>query len=74
MIDIKEPIEDAQARANVSTAEFFALGQEGATELMLDLPSRAPGLEMMWWQSTLPLEGKEYIVKDGDVMHIRHSG
>jgi ribosome-binding ATPase YchF (GTP1/OBG family) len=25
-------------------------------------------------QGTLRLEGKEYIVKDGDVMHIRHSG
>jgi hypothetical protein len=54
MIDIKEPIEGAQARANVSTAEFFALGQDGATELMLDLPSRAPGLEMMWWQHDNP--------------------
>jgi ribosome-binding ATPase YchF (GTP1/OBG family) len=25
-------------------------------------------------QGTLRLEGKEYIVQDGDVMHIRHSG
>ena len=25
-------------------------------------------------QGTLRLEGKDYIVKDGDVMHIRHSG
>ncbi len=25
-------------------------------------------------RGTLRLEGKEYIVKDGDVMHIRHSG
>ena len=25
-------------------------------------------------QGTLRLEGKEYVVKDGDVMHIRHSG
>ena len=25
-------------------------------------------------KGTLRLEGKEYIVKDGDVMHIRHSG
>jgi len=23
---------------------------------------------------TLRLEGKDYIVQDGDVMHIRHSG
>jgi len=54
MIDIKEPIEGAQARASVSTTELFALGEEGATELMLDLPSRAPGLEMMWWQHDNP--------------------
>jgi ribosome-binding ATPase YchF (GTP1/OBG family) len=25
-------------------------------------------------KGTLRLEGKDYIVKDGDVMHIRHSG
>jgi ribosome-binding ATPase YchF (GTP1/OBG family) len=25
-------------------------------------------------RGTLRLEGKEYIVKDGDVLHIRHSG
>ena len=25
-------------------------------------------------QGTLRLEGKEYVVQDGDVMHIRHSG
>ena len=25
-------------------------------------------------RGTLRLEGKEYIVKDGDVMHVRHSG
>ena len=25
-------------------------------------------------KGTLRLEGKEYIVQDGDVMHIRHSG
>ena len=25
-------------------------------------------------RGTLRLEGKEYIVQDGDVMHIRHSG
>jgi len=25
-------------------------------------------------KGTLRLEGKDYVVKDGDVMHIRHSG
>jgi hypothetical protein len=25
-------------------------------------------------RGTLRLEGKDYIVQDGDVMHIRHSG
>jgi ribosome-binding ATPase YchF (GTP1/OBG family) len=25
-------------------------------------------------KGTLRLEGKEYVVQDGDVMHIRHSG
>jgi ribosome-binding ATPase YchF (GTP1/OBG family) len=25
-------------------------------------------------RGTLRLEGKDYIVRDGDVMHIRHSG
>ncbi|HEV2279857.1 MAG TPA: DUF933 domain-containing protein, partial [Acidobacteriaceae bacterium] len=25
-------------------------------------------------QGTLRLEGKDYLVQDGDVLHIRHSG
>ena len=37
---------------------------------LLDAGSEAEGRA----RGTLRLEGKEYIVKDGDVMHIRHSG
>jgi ribosome-binding ATPase len=37
---------------------------------LLDAGSEAEGRN----RGTLRLEGKEYIVKDGDVMHIRHSG
>jgi hypothetical protein len=32
----------------------MALGHEGVTDFMLDLPSRAPGLAMMWLQHDNP--------------------
>ena len=50
MFDIKDELSAAQARAHVTNAEIAALGRDGLTELLLDLPSRAPGHHMMWWQ------------------------
>jgi len=48
--DMKEPLEAAMRRAGIWWEEIIALEAEGTTDLMLDLPSRAPGLELMWRQ------------------------
>jgi hypothetical protein len=50
MIDIKDELSAAQVRANVTNDEITALGRDGVTDLLLDLPSRAAGHRMMWWQ------------------------
>ena len=44
----------AGAGANVTNEEIVALGVDGVTELLLDLPSRAAGHRMMWWQHDNP--------------------
>jgi len=54
MIDIWEPLHDAQVRARVTNDELGALGPEGLTEFLRDLPSRAGGLELMWRQHDNP--------------------
>lgn len=48
--DIFDPLQIALVRAGISWGEFQALGPDGVTEFMLDLPSRAPGFELMRWQ------------------------
>jgi hypothetical protein len=48
--DIADPLHDAQVRALVTNDELIALGEDGMTEFILDLPSRAGGLELMWRQ------------------------
>src|ERR1700683_1685682 len=54
MIDIKDELSAAQMRANVNHDEIRTLGVDGVTELLLDLPSRAAGHRMMWWQHDNP--------------------
>lgn len=54
MTDIKDELSAAQVRANVTNAEIAALGVDGVTELLLDLPSRGAGHHMMWWQHDNP--------------------
>jgi hypothetical protein len=54
MIDIKDELSAAQVWANVTNEEIVALGIDGVTELLLDLPSRAAGHRMMWWQHDNP--------------------
>jgi hypothetical protein len=50
LLGIQEPLEAAMRRAGIWWDELFALGAEGITELMLDLPTRAAALELMWRQ------------------------
>ena len=48
--DIFESVRDALVRSGITWDEFLALGPDGVNKFMLDLPSRAAGLELMWWQ------------------------
>lgn len=48
--DIFDSLEEALTRARIDWGEFLALTPDGVTEFMLDLPSRAAGLELMWRQ------------------------
>jgi hypothetical protein len=50
LIDIQEILEVGLARANVSWHALMELGADEVTAFMLDLPSRAAGLELMWRQ------------------------
>jgi hypothetical protein len=50
LIGLREPLEAAMRRAAIWWDDIIALGADGATDLMLDLPTRAPGLELMWRQ------------------------
>jgi hypothetical protein len=50
LLDIKEPIDDALARAGLTWDALISLEADGLNEFMLDLPSRAAGLELMWLQ------------------------
>lgn len=49
-MDIMEPLEAALQRAAVTLDEFMALGRQGLTDVMFDLPSRVAMLELMWRQ------------------------
>ncbi|MGO9900997.1 MAG: hypothetical protein ACLP0J_15190 [Solirubrobacteraceae bacterium] len=50
LMDIKEPLEAALGRAAVTLDEFTALGRQGLTDFMFDLPSRVALLELTWRQ------------------------
>lgn len=50
LLDIKEPLNDALARALLTWDALIALEADGVNEFMLDLPSRAAALELMWLQ------------------------
>lgn len=70
------------------TIERNTRAQDGAGAIHTDLQKHFIRAEVIHWdqlldagseanarsRGTLRLEGKDYIVKDGDVMHIRHSG
>jgi ribosome-binding ATPase YchF (GTP1/OBG family) len=70
------------------TIPFNSRAQEAAGAIHSDLEKHFIRAETIHWdtllsagseaaarsQGTLRLEGKEYRVEDGDVMHIRHSG
>jgi hypothetical protein len=53
MMEVREMFEQlakAWSRAGIAWEQMVELGADGMTELLLDLPSRAPGLELMWRQ------------------------
>ncbi len=50
LIGMQDVLEAGLARANVSWHELMELGASEVTAFMLDLPSRAAGLELMWRQ------------------------
>lgn len=70
------------------TVPVSSRAQEAAGAIHSDLEKHFIRAEVIHWdtllaagseaaakaQGTLRLEGKDYLVKDGDVMHIRHSG
>ena len=70
------------------TVPVNSRAQEAAGAIHTDLEKHFIRAETIHWdtllaagseaaaksQGTLRLEGKDYLVKDGDVMHIRHSG
>ena len=70
------------------TVPINSRAQEAAGAIHSDLEKHFIRAEVIHWdtllaagseaaakaQGTLRLEGKDYLVKDGDVMHIRHSG
>jgi len=70
------------------TVEQGIRAQDAAGAIHTDLQKHFIRAEVIHWdtllaagseanaraQGTLRLEGKDYIVKDGDIMHIRHSG
>ncbi len=50
LIGMQDVLEAGLARANVSWPTLMELGADEVTAFMLDLPSRAAGLELMWRQ------------------------
>ncbi len=50
LLGIREALEAAMGRASIWWEDIFALEAQGTTDLMLDLPSRAAALELMWRQ------------------------
>jgi hypothetical protein len=54
LIDMQDVLEAGLARADVSWHALMELGPDEVTAFMLDLPSRAAGLELMWRQFDNP--------------------
>jgi len=54
LIGMQDILEAGLARANVSWHALMELGADEVTAFMLDLPSRAAGLELMWRQFDNP--------------------
>jgi hypothetical protein len=48
--DILKPLSEATVRAGLTIDEVLALGADGLTDFMLDLPRRAGLLELVWQQ------------------------
>jgi hypothetical protein len=48
--DMFEQLDEARARAGIAWEELLKLGADDWADFLLDLPSRAPGLELMWRQ------------------------
>jgi hypothetical protein len=61
---------EAAGAIHTDLSKHFIRAETIHWDQLLDAGSEAEGRA----RGTLRLEGKEYIVKDGDVMHIRHSG
>ena len=61
---------DAAGAIHTDLSKHFIRAETIHWDQLLDAGSEAEARA----RGTLRLEGKEYIVKDGDVMHIRHSG
>jgi hypothetical protein len=53
-MDLRDAIHEAQLRTSISTDEILALGGDGITEFMMDLPSRVGLLELMTRQHRNP--------------------
>jgi len=61
---------DAAGAIHTDLSKHFIRAEVIAWDKLLELGSEAAARD----KGLLRLEGKEYIVQDGDVMHIRHSG
>jgi len=61
---------DAAAAIHSDLSKHFIRAETIHWDTLLEAGSEANARS----KGTLRLEGKDYIVKDGDVMHIRHSG
>ena len=69
-VERKSKAVDAAGAIHTDLSNHFIRAETIHWDQLLEAGSEAEGPR----RGTLRLEGKEYIVKDGDVMHIRHSG
>jgi ribosome-binding ATPase len=69
-IPVNTRAQDAAGAIHSDLQKHFIRAETIRWDELLDAGSEANARA----RGTLRLEGKEYIVKDGDVMHIRHSG
>jgi ribosome-binding ATPase len=69
-IPVNTRAQDAAGAIHTDLQKHFIRAETIRWDQLLDAGSEANARA----RGTLRLEGKEYIVRDGDVMHIRHSG